>query len=232
MSLLAAELLGLELSARIEMFVIDGTSLGGEVLRFHAGTNKLSQPLVWQEEVYSPLDIEADGFEASAQGPAARPKLRVSNVFGLVGLLLAQFGGLEGAVVTRKVTLARFLDAENFPGGVNPEANPDEHYPDEVWIVDRVSRDDGVVVEWELSSPLDLEGVTVPARTCDPLVCKAGYRSADCGYTGGPVAKADDTPTSVLAEDECGLLLSSCKLRFGKVLPFGGFPGAGLVRAG
>lgn len=232
MSLIATELAGLALSARIELFEVDGTAIGGTVLRFHAGTNRLSQPVVWQGNTYQPFDIQADGFETSSQGAAARPKLRISNVFGLIGVLLTQYGGLEGAVVTRKVTLARFLDAVNFPGGVNPEANPNEHYPDDVWVVDRVSRDDGVIVEWELASPLDLEGVTVPARRCDPLVCSAIYRSADCGYTGGPVAKVDDTPTSVPAEDECGLLLSSCKLRFGKVLPFGGFPGAGLVRAG
>lgn len=90
-----------------------------------------------QGHTYNPFDIQAEGFETSSQGTAARPKLRVSNVFGLIGVLLTQFGGLEGAIVTRKVTLARFLDAVSFPGGVNPEANPSEHYPDDVWTVAR-----------------------------------------------------------------------------------------------
>jgi len=231
MTTIAEELLGLEPSARIEMYVIDSTAIGGEVLRFHNGTNKLSQSVVWQGQTYAMMPIEADGFEKSAQGVAARPKIRVSNIFGLVGVMLDQYGGLEGATVTRKVTHARYLDAVNFAGGVNPEANPDEHYPDDSYLVDRVSRDDGLAVEWELSSPLDLEGVTAPARRCDALVCGSQYRSAECGYTGGAVAKADDTPTTVLAEDDCSLLISGCKLRFGKVLPFGGFPGAGLARS-
>jgi lambda family phage minor tail protein L len=231
MSTIAQELAKLELSARIELFVIDSTSLGGEVLRFHNGTNQLSQPVVWQGHTYQPMPVQADGFETRAEGPAPRPRIRVSNVFGLVGLLLQQYGGLEGATVTRKLTLACYLDAVNFEGGINPTANPDEHYPDDVWIVDRVSRDDAEVVEWELASPLDLEGVKVPARRCNQLVCAWQYRSANCGYTGGAVAKADDTPTANPALDECGLLLSSCRLRFGKVLPFGGFPGAGFSRA-
>lgn len=230
MSQIAADLAGLAPSARVELFIIDPTVQGGEILRFHAGTNELRQPVVWQGQTYGPMPIEAEGFEVRSQGAAPRPRIRISNVYGLVSVLLQQLGGLEGATVTRKVTLARFLDAANFAGG-NPEANPAEQYPDEVWIVDRVSREDGLVVEWELASPLDLEGVTLPRRRCDPLVCGWQYRSAECGYAGGAVAKADDTPTAVLSEDECGLLLSSCRLRFGKELPFGGFPGVGFVRA-
>lgn len=230
MSQLAIDLAGLAPSARVELFVIDMTSLGGDVLRFHAGTNELRQPVTWQGNVYEPMPIEVDGFEVQSVGPAPRPRIRVSNVFGLVGLLADQLGGLEGATLTRKVTLARFLDAVNFSAG-NPEANPAMEQPDEIWVVDRVNNDDPLVVEWELASPLDLEGTMVPRRRCDPLVCGWQYRSTECGYTGGAVAKADDTPTSVLAEDECGLVLSSCMLRFGKVLPFGAFPGVGFVRA-
>lgn len=229
--LIAAEISTLDPSARVELFVIDGTGIGGELLHFHAGTNALRQPVVWQGVSYAPMPIEAEGFELNATGPAARPKIRVSNVFGLIGVLLDQVGGLENALVTRKVTHARYLDAVNFPGGVNLSANPQEQYPDDVWIVDRVSRDDGLVVEWELSSPLDLEGTMLPRGRCDGMVCRWVYRSADCGYTGGAVAKADDTPTTDLAQDECGLLMSSCKLRFGKLLPFGAYPGIGLVRS-
>lgn len=232
MTTIAQELIGLELSARVELFVIDGTALGGEVLRFHNGTNALTQALTWQGAVYTPMPVQVEGLDVTSQGPAPRPRLRVSNIYGLVGLLLAQFGGLERARVIRKLTHARYLDAVNWPGGVNAEADPSQHYPDEEWIVDRVSRDDGVVVEWELTSPLDLEGTVVPARRCDALVCGWVYRSPECGYTGGPVAKPDDTPTADAGLDDCGLLLSSCKLRFGKVLPFGGFPGAGIARAG
>lgn len=230
---IADELIGLELSARVELFVIDSSEIGGDVLYFHNGTNALTQPVTWQDQVYTPMPIQVEGLDITAQsGAVPRPKLRVSNVFGLIGLLLAQYGDLEGARVVRKLTHARYLDAVNWPGGVNDQANPDVFYPDEEWFVDRVSRDDGTVIEWDLTSPLDLEGVVIPGRRCDAMVCGWIYRSADCGYTGGPVAKADDTPTSDSALDDCGLLISSCKLRFGKVLPSGAFPGAGIARAG
>lgn len=227
---IAQELSGLQASAKVVLYVLDASPIGGEVLRFHNGTNQLNQPVVWQGQTYQPFPIEAEGFEVRTQGPAARPKIRVADRFGLISVLLMQFGNLEGALLIRKVTHARFLDAVNFPGGVNPEANPDEAYPDDTWVVDRVSRDDATVIEWELASPLDLEGMTVPGRRCDQLVCSWRYRSADCGYTGGPVAKADDTPTADPGQDECSQLISGCKLRFGKLLPFGAFPGIGLNR--
>lgn len=239
MSVLTEEIAKLAPSARIELYVIDATELGGDVLRFHNGTNALKQPVVWQGDTYTPMPIEADGFDVKSSGPAPRPKIRVSNVFGLVGLLVMQYGGLEGALVIRKVTHARFLDAVNFPGGVNAEADPTQQYPDDVWKVDRVSRRDRFLVEWELASPFDLEGVEAPSRQVDQLICPVEYRGADCGYTGGPVAKADDTPTSDPLLDKCSQKLSGCKLRWevliggvmNKELPFGGFPGAGIVRS-
>lgn len=65
-------------------------------------------------------------------------------------------------------------------------------------------------------------------------ICPWGYRSPECGYTGGPVAKADDTPTSDPALDDCSHRVSGCRLRFGSDpagLPFGGMPAAALVRS-
>lgn len=71
----------------------------------------------------------------------------------------------------------------------------------------------------------------LPRRQIIPNICWWAYRGADCQYTGGPVARADDTATSDPQLDDCGKRLASCKLRFGAFapLPFGGFPGAGRI---
>jgi lambda family phage minor tail protein L len=67
----------------------------------------------------------------------------------------------------------------------------------------------------------------LPRRIITQNYCQWKYRSSECGYTGGAVAKVDDTPTSNLNEDVCGKRVSSCQLRFvNQSLPFGGFPGA------
>lgn len=237
---IATEIGQLELSALVTLYELDATGLGGERLFFHNGTNQLSQPVVWQAQTYQPFPIEAEGFELRGEGPLPRPVLRVANVTGLISVLLRQYGRLQGAKLIRRRTHARFLDAVNFPGAINAQADPTAHYPDDTWIVDRVRSRNALVVEWELASPHDLEGIALPRRQVVATQCCWEYRGPDCGYTGEPVAKADDTPTADPAQDVCGRRLASCRLRWERVLvpgqpvnkelPFGGFPGAGLVR--
>lgn len=229
---LADELTKLAPSARIELFVLDATALGGAVDRFYNGANALSQALVWQGATYYPMPIEAEGFEVRADGPAPRPVIRVSNVGGLVGALARAYRNLQGATLVRKRTRAKYLDAVNFAGGVNPSADPTAQIADDVWLFDRVARRNKQLIEWELVSPVDLQDVLVPRRQLRISVCGSVYRSAECGYAGGPVAKADDTPTADPAQDKCSLRTSGCKLRFGASaeLPIDIFPGAGVLR--
>lgn len=230
---IAAELAKLQHSAIVTLFEVDARPIGGQVHRFAPGVNQVSGSIVWQGLTYAPFPIEADGFEATKTGPLPRPTVRVSNVLGVIGMLNRQYNNLEGAIFTRRRTLARFLDAVNFPGGVNPSADPLAGYPDEVWFVDRKAGQDRRVCSYELASPADVAGVKLPSRQVMSRRCGWVYRSADCGYLGGPVARADDTATTVAAEDRCSLSLTGCKARFGANpdgMPFGAFPGAGLLR--
>lgn len=229
---IAAELQKLEHTAVVELFELDATVLGGAQYYFHAGTNELRAPVVWQGQTYTPFPVQADGFEASHDGPLPRPRLRVANINGLIGAVNRDYRNLQGATLTRRRTLVKFLDAVNFAGGVNPSADPDAGYPDDVWLIDRKSHQDAEFVEYELGSPIDVASVKLPRRQIIARICGWAYRGTECGYTGGPVAKADDTATSNPALDMCGHRLASCRLRFGvgAELPFGGFPGAGQVR--
>ena len=76
-----------------------------------------------------------------------------------------------------------------------------------------------------------MEGVQLPRRVITQNFCQWRYRGSECGYTGGAVADATDRPTGDIALDVCGKRLASCQLRFAnQSLPFGGFPGASLIR--
>lgn len=114
----------------------------------------------------------------------------------------------------------------------NPTADPNSYLPDDIWYISQKTTENAQVVEFELASPVDLEGVMIPGRQIQPNLCAWRYRGEGCGYAGGPVADANDNPTSILANDRCSKRTSGCKLRWGSnaELPFGGFPGAGLVR--
>lgn len=229
---IASEIQKLAPSSIIEMFEIDATVLGGTLYRFHPGKNGLVSNLVWQGNTYSAFPIEATGFEWNGRGQLPRPTLRVSNVLGTMTALVLQFDDLSGVKVTRIRTLQKYLDAVNFPGSTNPTADPTAEFARDVYFVDRKSIETREMVEFELSAALDLAGVALPRRQIIQNYCPWKYRSAECGYTGTSYFDTNDNPVSSAAQDVCGKRLSSCRARFGQyaVLPYGGFPAAGLMK--
>lgn len=220
--------------ALVELFVVDATAFGGTLSRFHAGTNALTSAVVWQGNSYPAMPIEAEGFEFTGNGKLPRPTLRAQNVDGLIGALVDTYDDLIGAVVTRKRTFVKYLDAVNFPGGVNPTADPAAAFPDDVYAINRKASHTKLAVEFELAALFDLHGVLLPRRQIIQHTCLWQYRSAECSYAGGPVATVDDVETADANQDVCGKRIASCRFRFGAnaVLPFGGFPGTGVMAGG
>lgn len=109
-------------------------------------------------------------------------------------------------------------------GSATPD--PNQYFPDDIWFVEQKLNENKYVVEWELTSVFDLQGVMLPARQIIQDSCPWKYRGAECGYTGTAYFDLNDQVTT-LSNDFCAKHLSSCKLRFpNQPLPFGGFPGA------
>lgn len=227
--MITQEIQSLSPSAIVELFVLDLAAIGGDVFRFHAGTNELRTSVVWQGLSYQPLPIEARGFEVSSKGVLPRPVLRVANVGGAFSAGVAEYDDLIGAKVIRKRTHSRYLDAVNFPGGTNPTADMGQFYPDEIWFVDQKTSENKLVVEWTLASPFDLMGVVLPRRQAIQNSCSWRYKGTECGYADTRYFNAADQSTTA-PNDVCGKRLSSCKVRFSALgsglLPFGGFPGS------
>lgn len=223
-----ADVQTLEPGALVELFELDATGISGDLLRFHAYTQVGS--IWWQGNEYSPWPIEAEGFELQPSKPPS-PMLTVANIDGSITAACLAFQDLVGAVVIRHRTLGKYLDAANF-GGTNATADPTQEMPPDRWFIERKAVETSTAIQFELSSALDFNNVQLPRRVIIAGQCPWTYRSAECGYTGGPVADANDVATSDPSLDVCGKRLSSCKLRFGanSPLPFGGFPAASLTR--
>jgi lambda family phage minor tail protein L len=228
--MIQSEIQSLSPSALIELFTLDLSLQGGPVLYFHAGTNGLFGDVVWGGQTYTRFPVSAEGFKQSMTGAQPRPTLTASNIQGALGALARSYSDFAGCNLTRIRTFARFLDAANFTDG-NLLADATQHLPIEVWFIDRKSNEDGQSMQFELASSLDLISIRLPRRQFIQNCCAWLYRGADCGYTGAPVADASGNATTNPALDACGKQLSDCTLRFGAnaVLPFGGFPGCGLV---
>ena len=164
-------------SAIIELFTLQlSSSLHGAttIYRFHAGSNlNANGRIVWNSNEYLRFPIEVTGF-AFQKGQLPRPKMRISNATGLISAILLTVNetttgnDLTGATVTRIRTLAKFIDAVNFPGNTNPLGTPDPNaeFPQEVYAIDRKSSENRELVEFELAAPTDLAGVRIPKRQC------------------------------------------------------------------
>ena len=229
---ISSELQKLAPNAIIELYELDASPFGGSVYYFHAGTNNLTQAVTWQGQEYQPYPVQITGFEISTGGQIPRPKMAVSNVSGIITALVLAYDDLLGAKVTRKRTMQKYLDAVNFSGGVNPNADPTAEFPDDIYYVERKTSENKSAVEFELSASFDVQGVKLPRRQIIQNICPWKYRGAECGYAGANYYDSNDQPVGSLGLDVCGKRISSCELRFGAnaELPFGGFPAASLIK--
>ena len=229
-----ADLSTLAPDAIIELFELhyDNTLHGStDILRWHAGSNAdVTGNITWNSNDYVRLPVQAEGFEYTNGGTLPRPTLSVANLDGavtalLLGVNLTTPGNdLTGAKVKRIRTLKKFLDGES-------AADPDATFPVEEWFIDRKATESRDVVSFELASKFDLSNKELPNRQVVANICQWQYRSSECSYTGSNYFDVNNNSVGTLAQDACGKRLSSCKKRFGEngELPFGSFPGAGLL---
>ena len=140
------------------------------VYRWHSGmTAAGAGSIVFNNKTYSPMPIEAEGFDyKSGQNDSqARPTLRISNVLGTVSTILINVNqitlgnDLLNAQVTRIRTAAMFLDGES-------TANTSATSRNEVYFIERKSTENAQMVEFELSQFNDLPNFKIPKRQVLP----------------------------------------------------------------
>lgn len=224
----------LDPGAVVALFTLDATAVGGAVHRFVTGPWNGARA-VYGGLAYSASPIELTGLEYRADGPSPRPKLVMSRLDAVVAAAALDAEDWRGARLTRVRTLAQYLDGQ-------PKADPDRHWPEETFLVERLAEADGETVTWQLASPIDFEGRRLPGRQILRDVCNWRYREwrnnawdythAECPYVGAAYFDAGDDPAADASDDVCSRRVSGCKARFpGEDLPFGGFLGAGRIRA-
>lgn len=216
--------------AMLDLFEVDLQPFGGDVVRFHSGTNGYYGDVIWQGNAYPAYPIAVEGFEVKSEGTYSRPTMTVADVAGLITGINNDFDDALGAVLTRRQVLVKHLDAVNFPNG-NDDADPTMEGLSRYVIDEMAEQKPGESVTYNLATPVDQDNAIIPARTILADVCQWVYRGDGCGYSGGPVADEKDNPTSNLSLDKCSKHRSGCRLRFVKpsALPYGGYPGSAKV---
>ena len=158
-------------------FNVNSIAANPTVYLFHAGNNmKDSGDIIWQSNTYSRMPCKAEGFKYTGKGKLPRPTISFSNLLSTITAIIQltnnatilPFTDLAGAKVTRRRTLARFLDEENFPSNINPykvgSVDPTAEMPQEIYFIDRKVIENRDIVQFELVSTFDLIGIAAPKK--------------------------------------------------------------------
>jgi lambda family phage minor tail protein L len=218
----------------ITLYWLDTTQLGGQMFYFTSATDA-DTDIYWGGQLYSPLPMQADGFEMTTKGAFPQPNISISNIFGAGNLLLDSYRGLIGADLYRILTLRRFLD-----DGATP--NYMAYISLDRFVVAQKTSHNATTIVFKLATRMDQEGTQLPRRQILRDVCSHVYRvwnpagffdytHATCPYTGGAYFDVNDRGTGA-QNDQCSRTFNGCTLRFGRfgVLPARFFPGVGKVK--
>lgn len=176
----------------IDLFEIE---IRGETIYLYGGYDGQGASVFFADaggtlKEYFEFPIELEGLEMVSDGAAARPTLRIANVLSLIGLMnddASEIGNeaaylgitknedLIGAKVTRRRTLEQHLNTAGTP----------VEFPKQIFILDRISAENNIVVEFELASPFDVEGVQIPNRVVVGKYCPWKYQGATATVPSG-----------------------------------------------
>lgn len=221
--------------ALVSLFDIDMTNLNGGILRYAPGALE-NKAIRWRGNTYISLPIAADGFEVAGRGQLPTPTLTIAKDT-LIAAAVITFDDLRGAKVIRWRTFFQYLDGE-------PGADPNAHFAPDIFKIDRKTKQNKAMIQWELSADIDQQGKMIPGRVFTRGHCSWIYRFAvgngsfsysqsphACPYTGNRYFETSGNPTSDPSKDHCGKRLSDCQKRFSpNPLPYGGAPGIQLSR--
>jgi len=176
-------------------------------LYFHPGLDEDLAPIRFRDRktptiirTYQPMPMEISGIEVTSDGAQNRPSITIANVATTFRDLLGGFTNqdLIGSKVTRRQTLKKYLYTEEF------DSNPPKEFPVKSFIIDRIAQENNLLIEFELSSPFDLNGIQLPNRVVIGKYCSWIYQGAETGK-GGCVWPRDST---IAVKNSSGVLVS------------------------
>lgn len=168
-------------TALVELFTLDLSSLGvAQPINFYAGMSATGQSVKFKGETFVPFPVVAKGFEQRTQGALPRPTISFANVNGYFSSLAIELDDIIGAKLTRRRTFARFLDDQwSDPNNEAPE------FPPDTFTIVQKKTENKLLITFEMSSALDVDGIRLPRRQVLSQTCTFIYRSGvSCNYSG------------------------------------------------
>jgi lambda family phage minor tail protein L len=228
------QLLRPDIGGLVELFQIDMTPISATAPTIYLTPTTEGAPpaeIARGGQSFVACPIAAEGFERGGSGPLPSPALTIANVGHMVSAWVEGAQDLLGAIVTRTVVLADWLD-----GGSAADATA--AISSDVYEIAQKTSQTPTAVSFSLRSPLE-SGRQVPFRKAWPK-CAHSYRFYNlstsvwvygtCPYVAGPMWTVFNISTGSNAADFCPKTTEACSLRFTSgPLPFFGFPSLGRV---
>jgi lambda family phage minor tail protein L len=165
------ELFELVISSTNTLYFHNGTTVAGGLVQFR----DYNTPYTIRS--YAPIPIMLEGIELNADGAQNRPTLTIANVDptlrNLLGVNVTN-ESMVGTRVIRRQTLKKYL-----VGGAG-DSSPPVEFPIRSFVLDRISGENNLAVTFELASPFDVSGITLPNRVVIGKYCSWKYQNDGC----------------------------------------------------
>lgn len=165
------------------------------------GTNNIYFPektitnSVYELKEYVGIPIGIEGIESSSSGASNRPTLSIANIpilsrnvtlssppdgvddeQTILDILNSEGITNNEDLLNSKVVVRRTLFGKTYTSSDSNPSTPPVEFPSQTYIIDRVSGENNLVVQFELANPMDIEGVTLPNRVVIGKYCPWKYQ--------------------------------------------------------
>jgi len=135
------------------------------------------------QQTYSAFPVESEGWEVRGSGSLPRPSVRFANINQYWSAHLSNYDDLVGAKVIRRRTLQKHLGT-----------NPPVEFNRDVYYIERKTSETAIMVEFELASAFDVQGIQLPRRAVVAARCPWKYKDPE---QGGCDWFADNRPDNI-----------------------------------
>lgn len=142
---------------------------------------------------YVAIPIEIEGIEFSSSGASNRPTLSVANIPVLSRSISNNSDGVddendirdilnsEGVInnedlLNSRVVVRRTLLSKTKTSSDSASSSSPVEFPSQTYVIDRVASENNIVVQFELATPMDIEGVLLPNRVVIGKYCPWKYQ--------------------------------------------------------
>jgi lambda family phage minor tail protein L len=214
------DLVDLEPTAILEFYKLyyDTVNEPDSYFPFHPCSNGLNGSIVLNGIPYLPIAVEVEDFESNIFNRISRPKIRIANENLVMSQVLRRKNDFKHARLERIKIFLKYIDDINFDGGMNPYgiADPTAEISKDSYVISQKTQENRTLVEFELTSPFDLENFSVPGRLVLARYCYWQYRGLGCNYFGAPVCQENDVQFTHIPTGQFNFQTTENEWNYGK----------------